>query len=168
MKKLFALLLTLIAGLAAIADACLLFFKEPTNNNTVQSKETSLKDNTSDTRVQNSSNQYSQSQDATSSTSMKDGTYTGQSTSTEWGDVQLQIKVESGKMTAITVLAHPGTEHHSLMVNEQALPIYKKEALQAQSSSIDQVSGATETYKGFIGSLQDAINQAQETGTSNG
>ena len=92
---------------------------------------------------------------------MKDGTYTGKSTSTEWGDVQVKITVASGKITQITVLKHP-TGGKSDEINSWSLPTYKQEALAAQSANINQVSGATEIYKGFTGSLQSAINQAEE------
>lgn len=86
---------------------------------------------------------------------MKDGTYTGKSTSTEWGDIQVKITVASGKIPQITVLKYP-TGGKSDEINSRSLPTYKQEALAAQSANINQVSGATETYKGFTGSLQRA------------
>ena len=92
---------------------------------------------------------------------MADGTYTGASTQTEWGPVQVQITVSSGKITNVDVLSYPDTEKKSIKINENALPTYKEEALTAQSSNIDQISGATETYKGFTGSLQDSITQSE-------
>lgn len=170
MKKIFGIGVTILAGFAALADGFLLFSKGQVSSqaNIVSSKAISSKtksnvasSKTSDSSSDSSSAQQSATDSSSSSTTMKDGTYTGASTSTEWGDVQLQIKVAGGKISTITVLAHPDTEGHSVMINEQALPIYKEEALAAQSATIDQVSGATETYKGFTGSLQDAINQAQ-------
>ena len=90
----------------------------------------------------------------------KDGTYTGASTSTEWGDVQLQITVSSGKITNISALTYPNDEGKSVAINQEAIPAYTKEAISNQSADIQAISGATETYKGFTGSLQDAINQA--------
>lgn len=166
MKKIFGIGVTLLAGFAALADGFLLFSKGQVSSqaNIVSSKAISskTKSNVASSKTSDSSSaQQSATDSSSSSTTMKDGTYTGASTSTEWGDVQLQIKVAGGKISTITVLAHPDTEGHSVMINEQALPIYKEEALAAQSATIDQVSGATETYKGFTGSLQDAINQAQ-------
>ena len=86
---------------------------------------------------------------------MKDGTYTGKSTSTEWGDIKVKITVASGKIPQITVLKHP-TGGKSDEINSRSLPTHKQEALAAQSANINQVSGATETYKGFTGSLQSA------------
>ncbi|MDN3537216.1 hypothetical protein QPX96_05745 [Limosilactobacillus fermentum] len=55
----------------------------------------------------------------------------------------------------ITVLKHP-TGGKSDEINSRSLPTYKQEALAAQSANINQVSGATETYKGSTGSLQSA------------
>jgi Uncharacterized protein conserved in bacteria len=64
-------------------------------------------------------------------------------------------------LTKINVLSSPDSEQKSVEINQQALPTYKSEALKAQSSNIQQISGATETYKGFTGSLQSALNQAE-------
>ncbi|CAM4076183.1 FMN-binding protein [Streptococcus penaeicida] len=166
MKKIFGIGVTIVAGFAALADGFLLFSKGQVSSqaNLVTSKAISSKTKSnlaSSKTTDSSSAQQSATDSGSSSTAMKDGTYTGASTSTEWGDVRLQIKVAGGKISNITVLAHPDTEGQSVMINEQALPIYKEEALAAQSATIDQVSGATETYKGFTGSLQDAINKAQ-------
>lgn len=97
----------------------------------------------------------------TASVSLKDGTYTGELISTNRGDVQVQMTVSSGKIASLDVIEYPQDNPNSQSINENALPIYTQAALEAQSASIDLVSGASETYKGFTGSLQDAINQAQ-------
>lgn len=135
-KKFIALILSLAVAGAIIVDGYLLFFKKQTTN----------------TKVSTS---------ASANSTMKDGTYTGAATSTAWGDVQVKMTVANGKITSITVLKHP-TEGKSVQINAEALPIYKKEAIAAQSAKIQQVSGATETYKEFTGSLQSAITQAEE------
>ena len=46
-------------------------------------------------------------------------------------------------------------------INKTALPKYVEEVIEAQSSDIALVSGASETFKGFKGSLQDALNKAK-------
>lgn len=144
-KKFIALILSLAVAGAIIVDGYLLFFKKQTTNTKVSTESTS--------------NQSTAS--ASANSTMKDGTYTGAATSTAWGDVQVKMTVANGKITSITVLKHP-TEGKSVQINAEALPIYKKEAIAAQSAKIQQVSGATETYKGFTGSLQSAITQAEE------
>jgi uncharacterized protein with FMN-binding domain len=45
-------------------------------------------------------------------------------------------------------------------INAYAVPALDDEAVQAQSGSIDAVSGATVTSDGYIQSLQSAIDQA--------
>lgn len=70
---------------------------------------------------------------------------------------------QRGKITAVNVLKYPSDNDHSQQINDQALPVYKKEAVEAQSADIQQVSGATVTYEGFTQSLQNAITQAKES-----
>lgn len=118
-------------------------------NEATNSKATTSQTTTSETTTTN-----------TNASTYQDGTYTGSATSTRWGDVQVQITIQNGALASVDVLSYPTKDRKSQMINQQALPTYKEEAIDAQSSSIQLVSGATETYKGFTGSLQDALNQA--------
>ncbi|RYP86507.1 FMN-binding protein [Nocardioides guangzhouensis] len=88
-------------------------------------------------------------------------TYTGDSQMTPYGPVQVQITVKGGQITRSEVLQVPWSGGHDQMINSHAVPILNQETVQAQSSSIDMVSGATYTSQGYIGSLQSAIDQAQ-------
>lgn len=101
---------------------------------------------------------------ATSSTkegvAYKDGTYTGAVTKTTKGDFQVSVVVQGGKIANVNVLLQPN-EEFSQSINKTALPKYVEEAIEAQSSDISLVSGASETFKGFKGSLQDALNKAK-------
>lgn len=154
-KKFLITIVSISASVAVLIDGYLMFFKHDQSQETAQSQATAASDTESESSTTTSSSTSS------SNSTMKDGTYTGKSTSTEWGDVQVKITVVSGKITQITVLKHP-TGGKSDEINSRSLPTYKQEALAAQSANINQVSGATETYKGFTGSLQSAINQAEE------
>ncbi|MEK1424792.1 FMN-binding protein [Limosilactobacillus fermentum] len=154
-KKFLITIVSIAASVAVLIDGYLMFFKHDQSQETAQSQATAASDTESESSTTTSSSTSS------SNSTMKDGTYTGKSTSTEWGDVQVKITVASGKITQITVLKHP-TGGKSDKINSRSLPTYKQEALAAQSANINQVSGATETYKGFTGSLQSAINQAEE------
>ena len=87
-------------------------------------------------------------------------TYTGDTVMTQYGPVQVQIKVSSGKITTAEVLQVPWSNGQDQMINSNAVPVLNQEAVDAQSSSIDMVSGATFTSQGYIGSLQSAIDQA--------
>lgn len=84
------------------------------------------------------------------------GTFTGPSVDTQFGPVQVQITVSNGKITNANGNLPQGGD--SLAQN--ALPQLNQEVLSAQSANIQAVSGATYTSQGYIGSLQQAINQA--------
>lgn len=90
----------------------------------------------------------------------KDGTYTGAVTKTNVGNFQVSVVVQGGKIANVNVLLQPD-EEFSQNINKTALPKYVEEAIEAQSSDIALVSGASETFKGFKGSLQDALNKAK-------
>lgn len=90
----------------------------------------------------------------------KDGIYTGKAVSNSHGDIQLSITVSGGVITHVEMLTYP-TRGRSQAVNTRAIPQYVASVLEEQSADISLVSGATETYEAFTGSLQDAINQAK-------
>jgi uncharacterized protein with FMN-binding domain len=83
------------------------------------------------------------------------GTFTGPDENTQYGDVQVQITVANGKITAANDVQQPSDNTAS-----QAVPQLNQEVLTAQSANIQAVSGATYTSQGYIGSLQQAVNQA--------
>ena len=85
---------------------------------------------------------------------------TGDSTSTRWGPVQVQISVENGTITDVNVVDYPSGNGRDQQINARALPILVQETLDAQSANIDMVSGATVTSEGYVGSLQSALDQA--------
>ncbi len=87
-------------------------------------------------------------------------TYAGDAIGTQYGDVQVQITVKSGKITASQVLQVPWNDNRDQEINSYAVPILNQEAVSSQSSNIDMVSGATYTSDGYIQSLQSAIDQA--------
>jgi uncharacterized protein with FMN-binding domain len=87
-------------------------------------------------------------------------TVTGASTDTRWGPVQVQITVDGGKITDVEVVDYPSGNGKDQQINARALPVLIQETLDSQSANIDMVSGATVTSDGYIGSLQDALDQA--------
>lgn len=87
-------------------------------------------------------------------------TVTGDSVNTQWGQVQVQITVQAGKIVAAEAVSYPNHSHHDVEINSYAVPILNKQAVQAQSSQIDGVSGATVTSTGYQQSLQSAIDKA--------
>ena len=88
------------------------------------------------------------------------GTYTGDAVSTRFGDVQVEITVEDGTITASKVTQVPWSDHRDQEINAVAVPLLNQEAVDAQSADIDMVSGATYTSQGYVASLQSAIDQA--------
>lgn len=107
-----------------------------------------------------SSGSAGSSSSASGSNSSASGTFTGDSVDTRWGPVQVQITVSSGKTTAVQAVVYPTDNPRDVEINNQALPILADEAVKAQSSQIDTVSGATVTSDGYISSLQSAIDKA--------
>jgi uncharacterized protein with FMN-binding domain len=93
--------------------------------------------------------------------SSSSSTVTGDVASTQWGPVQVQLTLQSGKITAVSVLQYPNGNHRDAEINDYALPILIDETKQAQSAQIDMVSGATVTSDGYIRSLQSALDQAK-------
>ena len=160
-RKVITSVLAVGTTIAIAIDGYLLFLKADQASSTASTASSS----TSTATSSSASSASSSSSSASSSTSsgLKDGTYSGKSVSTQWGDVQVQIKVSEGKITTVNVLKYPSDNDHSQQINDQALPVYKKEAVEAQSADIQQVSGATVTYEGFTQSLQNAITQAKES-----
>jgi uncharacterized protein with FMN-binding domain len=88
------------------------------------------------------------------------GTFTGDPASTRWGTVQVRITVAAGKITSSAAVQYPQNNGRDLEINSYALPQLAQEVVQAQSASIDAISGATVTSDGYIQSLQSAVDQA--------
>ena len=87
-------------------------------------------------------------------------TYTGDSASTRWGPVQVEITVAGGTVTDVSVIDYPSGNGKDQQINARALPVLIQETLKAQSAEIDMVSGATYTSTGYLSSLQSALDQA--------
>jgi uncharacterized protein with FMN-binding domain len=88
-------------------------------------------------------------------------TVTGDVAQTQWGPVQVQLTVQSGKITAVSVPQYPNGNRRDAEINQYALPILINETVQAQSAGIDMVSGATVTSDGYIRSLQSVLDQVK-------
>lgn len=95
-----------------------------------------------------------------SSGTYKDGTYTGSTANAFYGYIQVQAVISGGKLTDVVFLQHPSDRSESEFINNQAMPLLKQEAIQAQSSQVDGVSGATDTSQAFVQSLETALQKA--------
>jgi uncharacterized protein with FMN-binding domain len=97
---------------------------------------------------------------AGSSSTATSTTFTGASTTTRWGPVQVEITVANGTITDVSVVDYPNNNGKDQQINARALPVLVQETLKAQSAKIDMVSGATVTSDGYVTSLQSALDQA--------
>jgi len=88
------------------------------------------------------------------------GPIMGDSVFTEFGYVQVAIKVSKGKITDVIAIELPADEPRSITLSERAGPILRERALAAQSADIDSVSGATWTSEAYRTSLQSALDKA--------
>jgi uncharacterized protein with FMN-binding domain len=84
------------------------------------------------------------------------GTFTGPDEDTSpYGEVQVQITVANGKITAANDVQQPQDS-----IGANAVSQLNSEVLTAQSANVQAVSGATYTSNGYITSLQQAVDQA--------
>jgi uncharacterized protein with FMN-binding domain len=95
-----------------------------------------------------------------------DGVYTGTVEHFRWGDVQVRVTVQGGRLVAVEMVLSP-SDDRSRRINSQAQPILESEAIAAQSADIDAVSGATYTSEAYAASLQAALDAASHA-TSTG
>lgn len=157
-KRVISLLVAIVAVVAAIINIYLLFFKS--SSQTVGQVKT---ENSSEAPVSSSErNTKNITTSAQSEKGYRDGVYTGAVIATNRGNYQVQLTVSNGKLTHITMLEWPQDNPQSKRISGNALPVYTAEALDKQSADVSLISGASEAYKGFTGSLQDALNQAKQ------
>jgi len=96
---------------------------------------------------------------ATPTPKTPNGQYAGSIVTEQYGAVQASIVVVNGKITNVLVTA-PQDNPRSSDINSQAVPVLKAETLQAQSATVNEVSGATFTSNAYIQSLQAALVKA--------
>lgn len=90
-----------------------------------------------------------------------DGTYTGVTSNTIYGPVQVKAIVQGGKIIDVQFLQHPNDRATSREISAQAMPFLTQEAIAAQSAQVSGVTGATQTSEGFVESLGSALVKAK-------
>jgi uncharacterized protein with FMN-binding domain len=79
----------------------------------------------------------------------------------KWGPVTVRIRLDSNGKRVVNVGATlPIAKRRSAEINNRAAPILKREVLQAQSTRINSVSGATMTSDAYVLSLRSALSKA--------
>jgi uncharacterized protein with FMN-binding domain len=91
----------------------------------------------------------------------KDGSYIGSVADAYYGNIQVQVAIRGGKITGVQFLQYPNDRSNSIRINQVAMPYLKQEAIKAQSSHVNVISGATDTSYAFIQSLSAALSKAQ-------
>jgi len=86
-------------------------------------------------------------------------TVDGSVVNTPYGPYQVRASFDGKRLTDIRLITVP-SDGHSQSIAGYAGPILRAEALKAQSSTIDTVSGATYTSDAYRRSLQSAIDAA--------
>jgi len=166
MKKIVLAAMTTISGLVMLfsyhtsTQGGAVTTPEETDNGNTQSDAGTTTTAPSATPSAGSTASASATPTAAASGSGGDGTYTGDAVETRWGTVQVEITVENGKITSADAVQFPSENPKDQQINAYAVPVLNAEVVQAQSASIDAVSGATVTSNGYVESLQSAIDAA--------
>lgn len=90
-----------------------------------------------------------------------DGEYIGDSVDAYYGNIQVKAVITNGALSDVIFLDHPQDRGNSIRINNYAMPILKSEAIRAQSSKVNTVSGATDSSGAFRQSLSSALAQAK-------
>jgi len=91
----------------------------------------------------------------------RDGTYVGIVADAFYGNIQVQVVISRGKIADVVFLQYPNDRNTSIEINTQAMPMFKAEAIQAQSANVDGVSGATDSSIAFQESLSSTLSLAK-------
>ncbi|MDF2880379.1 MAG: FMN-binding protein [Clostridiaceae bacterium] len=127
------------------------------NNQPVNNSAASSADNSSNTdNVSNNTAANSKSSSASSVNSKyKDGTYTGTGTGYR-SNLQVDVTIKNGKIENIQIDSNNETPRFA----DQAFAVVPNEIIQAQSTQVDGVSGATRSSNGIKQAVEDALSKA--------
>ncbi|GAA2043380.1 FMN-binding protein [Agromyces tropicus] len=77
---------------------------------------------------------------------------------TKYGTVQVQVVIEADVIVDVVALKLTDSSETSVEVSARAAPILREEILAAQSSVVENVSGATYTSEAYRTSVQAALD----------
>ncbi len=89
---------------------------------------------------------------------MQDGKYTAAGAGYN-DDIEVEITVDEGEITAIEVLEHAETED----IAEPAFEDLIEAVIEVQSTDVDTISGATGSSEGFLTAVDEAVSKAETT-----
>ncbi|HEU5300638.1 MAG TPA: hypothetical protein VLD62_06260 [Acidimicrobiia bacterium] len=88
-------------------------------------------------------------------------TFTGPEVDTRFGPIQIQIVVsDDGIIEDVIPLLVPAEYRTSLTMSAWSLRFCERRTIEAQSSKFQKVSGATVTWRGYVESLEGAMDVA--------
>jgi uncharacterized protein with FMN-binding domain len=91
----------------------------------------------------------------------KNGEYAGAAADAYYGIIQVKAIISNGQISDVQFLQYPNDRRTSIMINTQAMPMLRSEAIAAQSANVDIISGATDSSQAFVESLGSALAQAK-------
>lgn len=130
----------------------------PSASPTATSVKKKTKKSKKKTTTTTSSNVTTTSTTTASATKTVSGSFTGDAINVGYGIVQVRITVQNGKITDAQAVQAP--TGRSQRFTDYALPNLRQQTLQAQSSNIQGVSGASYTSYGWYKSLISALQKA--------
>jgi uncharacterized protein with FMN-binding domain len=92
-------------------------------------------------------------------TASASATATGDAVPTQYGDAQVRVTVNNGKIVKVEALQLQGDDPRSLQISSSAEPILRQEVLSGQTADVDAVSGATFTSASYTRSVQSALDK---------
>ena len=107
-----------------------------------------------------SSNTETKESEKTSSTEpivYQDGTYEGTSDAGRKSGLKVSVVVTAGKIAEVEVVEHNETDGYGT----KAIDNLPGNMVEAQSTSVDTISGATQTSKAIIEAVEEALSQAE-------
>jgi len=99
------------------------------------------------------------SSSTTSKSAGTSGSATGDAIATQYGNAQVKVTVQNGKITKVEALQLQGNDPRSYQISTSAEPILQEEVLTKQTADVDSVSGATFTSASYTQSLQSALDK---------
>ena len=97
----------------------------------------------------------------TVATGYKDGQYMGKVANAYYGNLQVKVVIQNGRIVDIQFVDYPHDRRRSQMINDQVMPWLHDEAISVQNAQVDVISGATLTSQAFIQSVQSALDTAK-------
>lgn len=87
------------------------------------------------------------------------GSAVGQKENYGYGQMSVKVTIANNRIVDVSVNSIQALESYSLQLEQQVVPILKSEVLQAQSTRISALSGATYTSEAYAYSLQSALDR---------